>query len=225
MTRQFNTSFFTLIELLVVIAIIAILASMLLPSLQKARESGRASSCLGNIRQIGTASLLYAQDNDDYLVPRWGMANNCDWGEPKYATLTGTLSTATHYFSVKYFPYDYPGKGILRCPSDESLPTLESYGIQYYITNWSTNPDQNFIKKIGKITFPSKIPLFAEIERMQSLSYRRYFSETTGNPMRFRHNKRNNAAMCDGSAVSATKERFKGEFYYRMPCEDRFKFQ
>ena len=65
--RQVKPIGFTLIELLVVIAIIAILAAMLMPALQKARQQGQLANCVSNLKQQGTGIGMYANDHDDYF--------------------------------------------------------------------------------------------------------------------------------------------------------------
>lgn len=73
-----NRKAFTLIELLVVIAIIAILAAILFPVFAQARAKARQASCISNLKQIGTASLMYVQDYDESFYPH---RFNCDGGD------------------------------------------------------------------------------------------------------------------------------------------------
>lgn len=87
---------FTLVELLVVIVIIAILASLLLPSLSRAKEKARQIVCLNNLKQWGQAMHIYAYENDDYLPPE-GTGTTLNSGTGWYVALPRTIGINDYF--------------------------------------------------------------------------------------------------------------------------------
>jgi len=123
-TQRSNLPGFTFVELLVVIGIIALLISILLPSLGKAREQARTAACLSNQRQIALAMLMYAGENKGSLPP-YGHVTSGAWTEDPNSYWWVLLA--------KYAggPNAYLGINIARCPSEREPTRFGTYGVNY----------------------------------------------------------------------------------------------
>ena len=150
-TRPGRARGFTLIELLVVIAIIAILASLLLPSLITAQEAGRKTKCTSNLHNMGLAMLMYAEENGGF-VPR---GNDPIWWQVLTPTLGGRSSS------------DYKAVPVYICPSYPDKRQL----ICYVVNAWQfSNPQDTVgfevvgLQKLSKVQQPVDTIYFADNE-------------------------------------------------------------
>lgn len=141
---------FTLLEILVVVAIMMLLAALLFPVFAQARERARRTTCLSNLKQMGSAMLMYSQDNDGFLpawTNFWVCATNGTTGGigPNDATTCGD-DTPDRYWDAAIWPYVKSGApgalnpemgGVWHCPSSELDERYTSYGYSMGIAVYS----------------------------------------------------------------------------------------
>ena len=137
---------FTLIELLVVLSIIAILASLLLPALSRAKAKGQSAVCQGNLKQLTLGWMLYAHDNDDRLAGSVSL----DWVNQPGSWVLGNAKqdrTASNVMTGVMFAYA-PAIAAYRCPADRStvegengLLRTRSYTLNSWMNSSMTYPN------------------------------------------------------------------------------------
>ena len=164
-----STKKFTLIELLVVIAIIAILASMLLPALSKAKGRAQEIKCVSNLKQVGMGVLGYVDSYDGFFPPdgiknKWG-GDRKYWVKLIYQFATGTKEPGSGSYDERYWylPNGKFSQSIFSCPSstyaNSGSPYVYIAGKVCYGMNFETfsysYSTGSFLVKVTSVPHPS----------------------------------------------------------------------